>query len=69
MTPPVCPAVVTGHPIVVSIAVLAFLAVTLSPYLLIAGFVVALFAGIPSLPGPIRPFVPQPILQVHSICR
>ena len=60
----VCLAVVAAHPVIVSVGVLGVLAITLSPYLLVLGFAVALFAGIPYVPGPIRPFVPKPILQV-----
>ncbi|KAK9813532.1 hypothetical protein WJX73_005335 [Symbiochloris irregularis] len=57
---------ISTHPVVISAGVLVFLAVTLSPYLLVLGFAAALFSGIPYVPGPLRPLIPAPLLQAET---
>lgn len=59
-----CCAVVNGHPVAVSILILAILGVVLSPYLLVGGLLLLLLFGIPGLPSPLRLLLPAPVVQV-----
>ncbi len=59
-------AVLDGHRVEASAAIIIGLAIILSPYLLIALVVLFLVVGVPNLPSFLRPLLPAPIVQVSS---
>ena len=62
-----CDAVTNDHPYVTSAVILVGLTLVLSPYLLTALLILFLVTGIPRLPGPIKRFLPGPVVEVR--CR
>ncbi len=55
------------HPVGVSITILLGLGLLLSPYLLAGALGLLLITGLPNVPWPFRPAVPEPLLQVPCL--
>lgn len=58
------PADIAANPTIVSVAVVAALALTLSPYVLVLGGLFLVFSAV-SLPGPLKKLLPAPVVEVR----